>query len=103
MVPTTSTELINAMNAAITFKIVSGGTSDEFWRFISQNPPDVVIDITKVKEMRIVELTDSYLRLGASLTISEMQQELKTVLKNLPGRLNHKPNASKIKYNSISF
>ncbi len=89
MVPTTSAELVNAMNAAKTFKIVSGGTSDEFWRFITQNPPDVVIDISKVKEMRIVELTESYLRLGASLTISEMQEELKIAIKNLPGRLNY--------------
>lgn len=88
IVPTTVSEIGKAVIGQ-NFKVVSGGTSDEFWKFLVNNRPEIVVDVTKVKEMRCVQLTDNYLRIGASLTISEMQKELKSLITSLPGNYVH--------------
>ncbi|ODN01661.1 Xanthine dehydrogenase [Orchesella cincta] len=83
VVPTSMEELSKVINGCESFKIVAGGTSDEFWKSLVESP-QTIVDVSKVKEMRCVVLTDSYLRLGASLTIDEMQKELKLAVGKLP-------------------
>ncbi|CAL8074582.1 unnamed protein product [Orchesella dallaii] len=82
VVPTSNEELAKAILECKNFKVVAGGTSDEFWKSLADKP-HIVIDVTKVKEMRCVKLTDNYIRLGASLTIDEMQKELKLAVNKL--------------------
>lgn len=84
IVPTSISELTNALKEVKSFKIVSGATSDEFWKSVKETPPLAVIDVTKVKEMRCVECSDGYLKLGASLTVSEMQKEIQALIDKLP-------------------
>jgi len=86
VVPTSKDELTKVINESDSFKVVAGGTSEEFWKSVTENP-QTIIDVSKVKEMRCVELMDSHLRLGASLTIDEMQKELKIATTKLAGMI----------------
>ena len=48
--------------------------------------PRVVIDTSKVPEMKEMTLTDTGLVFGSSVTLSEMEEMLQQTIDQLPGR-----------------
>ena len=48
--------------------------------------PRVVIDSSKVPEMKEIKVTDQGLMFGSSVTLSEMEEVLQQTIEQLPGR-----------------
>ena len=48
--------------------------------------PRVVIDSSKVPEMKEIKVTDQGLVFGSSVTLSEMEEVLQETIEELPGR-----------------
>ena len=48
--------------------------------------PRVVIDSSKVPEMKEIKVTDQGLMFGSSVTLSEMEEVLQETIEQLPGR-----------------
>jgi len=48
--------------------------------------PRVIIDSSKVPEMKEIKLTDMGLMFGSSVTLSEMEEILQQTIDQLPGR-----------------
>jgi len=48
--------------------------------------PRVIIDSSKVPEMKEIKLTDTGLVCGSSVTLSEMEEMLQQTIDQLPGR-----------------
>ena len=48
--------------------------------------PRVVIDSSKVPEMKEIKVTDQGLMFGSSVTLSEMEEVLQETIEELPGR-----------------